>query len=80
MGKSETPVVSFDYAFVGDRHKQDNKEDVEVKEDADDEEAMVKATVLVGRDAKSRVCCAIPLPQKGVDMAEWSGSARCQLL
>ena len=44
---------SFDDAFVGDRHKLDNKEDVEAKEEADDEEAMVKATILVGRDAKS---------------------------
>ena len=72
MGKSEAPVVSFDCAFVGDRHKQDSKDDVEANEEIDDEEAMVKATMLVGRDAKSRVCCAIPIPQKGIDTSEWS--------
>ena len=26
----------------------------------------------MGRDAKSRVCCEMPIPQKGIDVMEWS--------
>lgn len=78
LGASETPVVSFDYAFIGDRSVKRVKDDAADVEDeshqADDdkEEADTMTTVLVGRDAKSRVCCAIPVPQKGIDVEEWS--------
>ena len=72
MSKSDTPVVSFDYAFIGDKQGREDKDDVQADAESDDEEALLKATVLVGRDAKSRVCCAIPVPQKGIDVMEWS--------
>ena len=72
MSGSETQVVSFDYAFLGDKQHGDAKDDVDEEVESEDEDASLKATVLVGRDAKSRVCCAIPVPQKGIDIMEWS--------
>ena len=76
LAESEVPVVSFDYAFMGDKSKSSDKgedEGTELedgrKEEAADNEVM---KILVGRDAKSRVCSAIPVPQKGLDPTEWS--------
>ena len=72
MAGSETPVVSFDYAFLGDRRQNAEKEDEDEGGQHVEDDDVTKTTVLVGRDAKSRVCCAIPVPQKGIDMMEWS--------
>ena len=77
LGVSETPVVSMDYMFMGDRSKEADVEgeDEEVIsdekyeiEDSDDQ----KSKILVIRDAKSRVCAAIPVPKKGLDADGWS--------
>ena len=63
---SETPIVGFDYAFLSDRgRKRDESEE-------DDEVDDVTLKVLVGHDSKSKVCTAIPVPQKGLDAEEWS--------
>ena len=35
---------------------------------------------MVGRDAKSRVCTAIPVPQKGVDQDTWAVRERLRFL
>ena len=72
MSGSETPVVSFDYAFLGDRNQSTDKEDEDDDDQRDDEDETVKTTVHVGRDARLRVCCAIPVPQKGIEVMEWS--------
>ena len=65
--ESEIPVVGFDYAFLSDRiRKRDEEED----ESEEDEGATLK--VLIGHDSKSKVCTAIPVPQKGIDVEEWS--------
>ena len=68
MSGSATPVVSFDYAFLGDKRRGTDKEDEDGGDKHDEEDDTVEATVLVGRDAKSRVCCAIPVPRKGIDV------------
>ena len=58
----EVPLVAFDYAFVGERPIK-NAEGV-------DDEPHIK--ILVGRDVKYRVYCAIPVPQKGDDADEYA--------
>ena len=65
--ESEVPVVGFDYAFLSDRNRKHDDEE-------DDSEEIESATlkVLVELDSKSKVCMAIPVPQKGVDVEEWS--------
>ena len=75
MAASEVPVVSFDYAVLGDRESpmtsgQDEAKKDECKED--DADVKQATQLLVGCDAKSRVCRAIPVPQKGVDQDEWA--------
>ena len=75
MAASEVPVVSFPYAFLGDRESPMTSGQDDVKKDEyEDDHADVKRVtqVLVGRDAKSRVCTAIPMPKKGVDQDEWA--------
>ena len=72
LAESTVPVVSFDYAFMGDKNTEGQSEEVldeDSKDEAMDNEVM---KLLVGRDARSRVCCAIPVPQKGLNPAEWS--------
>ena len=49
---------------------QDEAKKDEYEEDDADVKQVTK--VLVGRDAKSRVCTAIPVPQKGVDQDKWA--------
>ena len=65
--------MSFDYAFISDRGKPtESGEDVEEEDHEEqvmDHEVM---EILVGRDARSRMCSAIPVPQKGLDPTEWS--------
>ena len=63
----EVPVVGFDHASLSDRNRKHDDEE-------DDSEEIESATlkVLVGHDSKSKVCTAIPVPQKGVDVEEWS--------
>ena len=75
MAASEVPVVSLDYAFLGDKESamtsgQDEAKKDEYEEDVADVKQVTK--ILVGRDAKSRVCTAIPVPQKGIDQDEWA--------
>ena len=77
LGASETTVVSMDYMFMGDGGTEaavegeeedvvnDEKYEVETKND-------LKSKILVVRDAKSRVCAAIPVPKKGLDDEGWS--------
>ena len=45
-------------------------------EDSDDQ----KAKILVMRDAISRVCCAMPIPRKGLDADGWSLQDSLRLL
>ena len=71
MAGSEMPIVNFDYAFLGDRRQSADGEDEDEGDQHENEDDAIKTTVLAGRDAKSRVCCAIPVPQKGIDMMEW---------
>ena len=71
---SETPVVSMDYMFMGDKNVEsvaDDKEDHGESYDVDDKDE-TKAKILVIKDVKSRVCAAVPVPRKGVDNEEWS--------
>ena len=70
MNASKVPVVCLDYAWIGDRSEHDTEEGV-VGEEADkdvqyekDNKDETKAKILVIRDAKSRVCTAIPVPRK----------------
>ena len=72
---SETPVVSMDYMFMGD--KSDVREDDKLEESTDEEYDVsdkdeTKAKILVTKDVKSGVCAAIPVPRKGVDSDDWS--------
>ena len=78
MSASEVRVVSLDYAFVEDNNEHDTEQemvgeesdkDVQYEKDNKDE---TKANILVIRDAKSRVCTAIPAPQKKGDNEDWS--------
>ena len=64
--------MNVDYASSGNKQYSDAREDVDKAAQPNEEEATVKATVLVGRDAKSRVWCAIPVLQKGFDIMERS--------
>ena len=69
--ESTAPVVSFDYASMGDKNRENESKEVieeESKDEAVDNEVM---KLLVGRAARSEVRCAIPVPQKGLDPAEW---------
>ena len=66
------PVVSMDYAFMGDKNASGNEEAEEEGQSTDEKyenesKDKTKAKILVIRDAKSRVCAAIPVPRKGVD-------------
>ena len=76
LAESEIPVVSFDYAFMSDRSISSSSGEDEVDEQVEDQENESKEhevmKILGGRDAKSRVCSAIPVPQKGLDPTEWS--------
>ena len=83
MAASEVLVVSFDYAFLGDRKSpmtsgQDEAKKDEYEEDDADVKQVTK--VLVGCDAKSRVCTAIPMPQKGIDQDEWAAREALRFL
>ena len=73
LANSEVPVVSFDYAFMSDRGKPADSSE-EVNEEDQDGEVMDHEVmkILVGGDARSRMCSAIPVPQKGLDPTEWS--------
>lgn len=76
LAESTMPVGNFDYAFMGDKQLSSERGEDEstVQEDEQQEESsgsnMMK--ILVGRDAKSRICSAIPVPQKGLDPTEWA--------
>ena len=64
--------MSFDYAFMGDKNREGQSKEV-LEEDSKDEAVDTEVMkLLMGRDAKSKVCCAIPVPQKGLDPAERS--------
>ena len=68
---SDTPIVGFDDAFLSDRgHKRNGDEHHDEEHDEDVSDATLK--VLVGHDSRSKVCTAIPVPQKGIDSQEWS--------
>ena len=70
LGVSETPVINADYMFMGNKSRNasddDGEEEIQTtnkkfeEEDKDDQ----KAKILVMRDARSRVCSAIPVPKK----------------
>ena len=67
---SETPVVSMDYMFMGDRSPsgdEDKLEDEASEEFETNDKEETKANILVVKDVKSRVCAAIPVPRKGID-------------
>ena len=73
-GSSEVPVISMDYAFMGDRDAEDedaDTADAEAKFDRDESDES-KVKILVARDSKSRVCAAIPVPRKGLDQEDWN--------
>ena len=76
LAESEIPVVSFDYDSMSDKSIYSSNGEDEVDDQVDDQESKAKEhevmKILVGRDAKSRVCSAIPVPQKGLDPTEWS--------
>ena len=78
MLASDTPIVCFYYAFIGIRSTKHVTKDAGVKEDEDmnvedeKDETGTMTTALVGRDAKSRVCRARPVPRKGRDVEELS--------
>ena len=61
---SEVPIVGFDYAFLSDRGSKDEED----KGDVDD----TTLKVFVAHDSKSKVCATIPVPQKGIDLEDWS--------
>ena len=69
-------MASCDYAFIGNRSTKRVCDDVAVRKDKDsqaeeeEDETDTMTTVLVGRDAKSRVWWAIPVPQNSIE--EWS--------
>ena len=71
---SEVPVISLDYAFMGDKDNEDTEAEDNIIDanydlnDADDS----KLKMLVIRDSKSRVCAAIPVPRKGADSKDWN--------
>ena len=67
MAESEVPVVAMDYAFMSDKTEQESG-----VENGDDAESENEIKILVARDARSRVCLTLPVPQKGVDPQEWS--------
>ena len=78
LGVSETPIISMDYMFMGDKNTDVNEEDAEedarISEDKFEEEDKddQKAKILVMRDARSRLCGATPVPKKGLDAEGWS--------
>ena len=78
LGVCETPIVSMDYMFMGDRSKEDVSEGEDEETITSDEKYKAennddtKAKILVIRDARSRVCSAIPMPKKGLDADDWS--------
>ena len=66
LAASEIPVVSFDYAFMGDKGRTaDGKEDASGSKQVEETIDHDVMKILVGRDARSRMCSAIPVPQKG---------------
>ena len=71
MSNSEAPAVSVDYAFIGVKQHSDAREDVDEETQSDKEDETIQTTALVGRDAKSKVFCAISVPQEGIDIEEW---------
>ena len=71
---SEVPVISMDYAFMGDKDNEDTEAkamDAEADFEFNDADES-KSKILVIRDSKSRVCTAIPVPRKGADNEEWN--------
>ena len=73
-GASEIPIISMDYAFMGDKDAE-AEEDESIDADAlydRNESDDSKVKILVARDSKSRVCAAIPVPRKGVDQEDWN--------
>ena len=74
LGVNETPIISMDYMFMGDKSanagEEDGEEDARITEDnlEEDDRYDQKAKILVMRDARSRVCGAIPVPKKGLDV------------
>ena len=73
-GNSEVPVVSMDYAFMGDKevdtsegHENLGDNMVEMNET---DSTLCK--ILIARDSRSRVCAAIPVPRKGADVEDWN--------
>ena len=85
LGVCETPIVSMDYMFMGDRSKEDVSEGEDEEAITSDEKYKAennddtKANILVIKDARSRVCAAIPMPKKGLDADDCSlkESLRC---
>ena len=73
-GASEIPIISMDYAFMGDKDVEaDEAEAVDADAHYDRNESDdSKVKILVARDSKSRVCAAIPVPRKGVDQEDWN--------
>ena len=75
MTASEVPVESFDYAFLRYRESpMTTGQDEAKKDEYEEDDADVKHVkkVLAWRNAKSRVCTAIQVPQKGIDQDEWA--------
>ena len=57
--------------MLSDRDIKRVDEYLEVDDQAE-EQGETTLTVLVGHDSRSKVCTAIPVPQKGIDYDEWS--------
>ena len=67
--ETATPVIAFDYAFMSEKNPKDQRqgeEDQQADED-EDEEIGSDLKMLIGRDKKSNIPCAISVPRKGVD-------------
>ena len=73
-GANEVPIISTDYAFMGDKDVEaDEAEAIDADAQHDRNESDdSKVKILVARDSKSRVCAAIPAPRKGVDQEDWN--------
>ena len=61
MSESEIPIISMDYAFMGDKDTEDIEENITVNETEfeNNEVDESKAKILIARDSKSRVCTSI---------------------
>ena len=67
--ESEVPVVASDYAFQSDRTRKILADEIAADQGGSEVEGGIMK-MLVGHDSKSKICAAIPVPQKGIDADE----------